>query len=108
MIAIVIVNQNSKSATFKVNVYSVIPLDSNTVRIFMDFHNVGSAAGSASCVIDTKVFNQFGDEVDIEVNSTATNSGVPSHGQQRIYQDIGVNSGDAQFVKPGDVTVTDC
>jgi len=90
------------------HVQSVSALDANTVRIFIDWENTGSGAGSASCVINTTVHNQFGDEVDIKVNATSTNGNVAAHGHQLLYQDIGVNSGDAQYVTKGDVSIGNC
>ncbi|MGD0083551.1 MAG: SHOCT domain-containing protein [Acidimicrobiales bacterium] len=96
------------SANVKGKVVNVVALNGNTVRIYMDWTNSGKAAGSASCVLNTNVDDQFGDQVNIEVNSTATNGKVAAGATQRLYQDIGVNSGDAQFIKPSDVKITDC
>ncbi len=50
---------------------------------------------------------QFGDQVNIEINSTSTKGNVAAHGNQLLYQDIGVNSGDAPYVTKSDVPVTD-
>ncbi len=89
-------------------VRNVVALDGSTVRIYIAWVNSGSSAASASCVINTTVNNQFGDQVDIKVNSTNTNGNVPAHQTQQLYQDIGVNSGDAQYVTKGDVKITNC
>lgn len=112
MIAIVVLvallQGNSPSTSFTVSVYSVVPLDSNTVRVFMLWDNTGKVSGSDECVMDTNVHDQFGDLVNTEVNSVGTNGNLKPGAEQRIYQDIGVNNGDAQYIKPGDVTFSGC
>jgi len=89
-------------------VYSVVPLDGDTVRVFMSWKDSGKTAASASCVLDTEVFNRFGDNVNVEANSTGTNGQIKPGQSQRIYQDIGVNSGDAPYITRKDVSITDC
>jgi hypothetical protein len=96
------------SADVKGKVTSVVALDSNTIRLYITWTNHGKSAGSASCVLNTNVYNQFGDEVNIETNQTSTNGNVKPGKTQLLYQDIGVNNGDAQFIKPSDVSILDC
>jgi Short C-terminal domain len=108
IVGVVLFHGNSPSATFTVSAYSVVPLDGNTVRVFMLWDNTGKASGSDECVMDTNVHDQFGDLVNTEVNSVGTNGNLKPNAEQRIYQDIGVNNGDAQFIRPGDVTFTGC
>lgn len=96
------------SANVTGKVTSVVALDGNTVRIYVNWTNHGKAAGSATCIFNTTVDNQFGDEVNIEVNSTGTNGNIKPGKSQLLYQDIGVNNGDAQFVKPKDVQIVNC
>ena len=112
VIAIIIIvaalQGSSPSATFTVSAYNVLPLDGNTVRVYMIWHNTGKASGSDQCVMNTDVHNQFGDLANTEVNSVGTNGNVKPNAQQRIYQDIGVNSGDAQFITPGNITFVSC
>lgn len=86
----------------------VVALDGNTVRIYMAFTNHGKASGTASCVIDTTVYNQFGDEVNIRENATGTNGTVGVGQTVHQYQDIGVDNGDATYVKVSDVKIVDC
>jgi len=70
--------------------------------------NDGKASGSESCVFDTTVTDQFGDKVNIEVNSTSTNRNLKAGATRFLYEDIGVNNGDAKFIKPGDVAFNNC
>lgn len=100
---------NGKSADIKAKATSVVALNGNTVRIYMDFTNVGkTSGGSSTCIINTTVYDQFGDEVNVETNETGTNHNIAPGGHELLYQDIGVNNGDAQYVKPSDVSITDC
>jgi hypothetical protein len=110
VIVVVVASSGSSGPSAHVTgkVTSVVALDSNTVRIYILWSNTGKAAGSASCAMNTSVYNQFGDQVNIEVNSTATNGNVKAGATQFLYQDIGVNNGDAQYIKPSDVTILDC
>jgi len=96
------------SANVTGTVWSVVPLDGNTVRVYMIWTNHGNKAGSASCVLNTTVRNQFGDVTDVEVNSTATNNSLNPGQTVHQYQDIGVDSGDAGNVSAKDVKITNC
>jgi hypothetical protein len=99
---------SSPSATFTVVTTRVLPLDGNTVRVFMRWDNVGKVSGSDACAMDTNVHDQFGDLVNTEVNSVGTNGDVGPDAVQVMYQDIGVNGGDAQYIKLGDITFSGC
>ena len=46
--------------------------------------------------------------MNIEVNSTNTNGNVKPGKTQYLYQDLGVNKGDAEYVTRKDVTITNC
>lgn len=94
-------------ADISVRAARVLSLDGNTVRVYMTFTNSGKASGSVSCVMNTTVYDQFGDEVNIRVNSTGTNT-VAAGQSKTLYQDIGVDSGDAPYVKASDVKLVDC
>jgi hypothetical protein len=48
------------------------------------------------------------DSVNIEVNPTNTNGSLKPGQSQNLYQDIGVNNGHAQYIKPSDVKIVDC
>ena len=89
-------------------VQSVRAFDSNEVRISINWVNSGSSPASASCVITTTVYNQSGDLVNVPVNPTDTDGNVPAHSSQLLYQYIGVDSGDAQFLTKSDVFVGTC
>ena len=108
VIAVVVSSSKSSGADVKPQVYNVLPLDGNTVRVYVRWVNTGTGAGSASCVINTSAYNQFGDLDKIEVNSTNTNGNVAAHGVQLLYQDIGVPNGDASNVSKKDVQITNC
>ncbi len=99
---------NSQSARVTGRVVSVKALDSSEVRVYIRWTNTGKAAGSAACVLSTNVYNAFGDEVTTETNSTNTNGNLKPGGVQLLYQDIGVNAGDASRVRPKDVSITGC
>ena len=58
--------------------------------------------------MNTNVMNQFGDNVNTEVNATNTNGSIKPGQSQELYQDIGVNSGDAQYIAASDVSFVDC
>jgi len=96
------------SAKVTGKVTNVLALDGNTLRIYIIWTNSGKAAGSGACTLNTTVYNQFGDSVNIEVNSTNTNGSLKPGQSQNLYQNIGVNSGDAQYTKPSDVKILDC
>ncbi len=97
------------SADIVAKPYAVVPLNGSTIRIYMTFTNKGKAAGTSNgCAMDTNVYNQLGDEVNTEVNSTAPNHGLKPGQSIRQYQDIGVNAGDANYIKVKDVTIKDC
>lgn len=108
VVIIALLSSSSPSASFSVRAYGVIPLDQNTVRVFMVWHNGGKGSGNDQCAMNTDVHNQFGDLVNTEVNSVGTNGNVRSGASQRIYQDIGVNNGDAQYVHTKDVSFSGC
>ncbi len=108
VVIIVVASSGGSSANVTGKVTSAGALDGNTVRVYILWTNKGKAAGSASCVLNTTVNNQFGDEVNIEVNSTNTNGNVKPGQTQLLYQDIGVNNGDAQYVTASDVKITNC
>ena len=110
IIIIVAVSSSSSGPSAKITgkVASVIALDSNTVRVYITWTNTGKVAGSVACAMNTTVYNQFGDNVNIEVNSTNTNGNIRPGGTQSLYQDIGVNNGDAKFIKPSDVSFVGC
>ncbi len=97
----------SPSANIKVHVANVIPLDGNTIRVYLYFDNTGKGGGSASCIMNTTVHNQFGDQVNIRTNSTGTNTIAPGVAKT-LYQDIGVDNGDAKFIKPSDIQLVGC
>lgn len=97
------------SAHIEGKVLSVKALDGSEVRIFTRWTNTGKASGSGdNCIYNTTVYNQFGDDVNVEVNSTSTNGTMKPGAVKVIYQDIGVNAGDAPFIKPKDVSIVDC
>lgn len=96
------------SANIAGTVWSVVPLDGNTVRVYIVWTNHGSKSGSASCVLTTTVYNEFGDVADTEVNSTGTNNSLSPGQTVHQYQDIGVDSGDAANVSAKDVKITNC
>jgi hypothetical protein len=98
----------SKSAKVTGKVVQLVALDSNTVRIYLTWTNSGLATGSATCVLNTNVSNQFGDNVNIEVNSTSSNGNIAPGHSRNLYQDIGVNAGDANYVKASDVSIKNC
>ena len=95
-------------AAIAAKVVAVKALDGNTIRVFVRYTNNGKASGSENCVINTTVDNQFGDLVNIHVNSTNTNGNIAPGGTQLLYQDLGVDSGDAGYVTTGDVVLKDC
>ena len=107
-IAIAVSSGRDARAHFTVKVTSVVALDPNTVRLHILWMNDGKASGSESCVFDTTVTDQFGDKVNIEVNSTSTNRNLKAGATRFLYEDIGVNNGDAKFIKPGDVVFNNC
>ena len=96
------------SANITEHAVSVTALDGSNVRIVIDWVNKGKAAGSESCAMNTNVINQFGDNVNTEVNATNTNGSIKPGQSQELYQDIGVNSGDAQYIVAADVSFVDC
>lgn len=96
------------SARVTGKVTNVVAVGGNTLRIYIIWTNSGKAAGSGACTLNTTVYNQFGDMVNIEVNSTNTNGSLKPGQSQNLYQDIGVNSGDAEYIKPSDVKILDC
>lgn len=110
VVIIVAVSSGSSGPSAKVvgKVTNVTALDSSTVRVYVTWTNQGKTAGSLSCALNTTVTNKFGDQVNIEVNSTGTNGNIQPGKSQLLYQDIGVNSGDAQFIKPSNVQLTSC
>jgi hypothetical protein len=59
-------------------------------------------------VINTNVYNQFGDLTTTEVTSTGPNGNLKPGQTQKLYQDQGVTAGDAQYVKASDVSIMDC
>jgi hypothetical protein len=109
VIGIFTVSNSSKggSATVKVQVSNVLALNGNTVRVYLHFTNTGTSTGSASCTMNTTVKNQFGDQVNIRVNTTGTNS-VAAGASKTLYQDIGVDNGDAPYVKVSDIKLVNC
>ncbi len=110
IILIVIGSRHSSSgggSDIKVRATNVLALNGNTVRVYLKFTNSGDSSGSASCVMNTTVYNQFGDEVNVRVNATGTNTVGPNQSKV-LYQDIGVDNGDAQYVKATDVKLVDC
>jgi len=96
------------SANITHNVDGVSVLAGNEVRIHFTWTNTGKGIGSASCVMNTNVYNQFGDLVNTEVTSTGTHGNIEPDGSQYLYQDQEVNPGDAQYVTPSDVSLTNC
>jgi len=108
IIAIAVSSGGGARAHFTAKVTSVIALDSHTVRLYILWTNDGKASGSESCILDTTVTNQFGDKVNVEVNSTSTNGNLQPGANQLLHQDIGVNNGDAKFIKPIDVAFNNC
>jgi len=98
-----------KSAHIEGKVLSVKALDRSTVRVFTRWTNTGKASGDGgSCIYNTKVTNQFGDQVNIEVNTTGTNGTLKPGTSKLLYQDLGVNAGDAPYVTAKDVSIVDC
>jgi hypothetical protein len=108
IIAVVTSSSSGPHAKITGQATSVVALDSNMVRVYIQWTNTGKASGSADCAMDTNVYDQFGDQVNIEVNETGTNSNVVPGATQTVYQDIGVNNGDAQYIKPSDVSFSGC
>lgn len=98
----------SGTSSIKGTVSNVVQLDANEVRVYIVWANSGTSAASDSCAMDTTVHNQFGDEVNIRVNSTATNGDVQPGATQNLYQDIGVDNGDAQYVTAKDIQLVGC
>jgi hypothetical protein len=96
------------SANIKNSVVAVSVLDGSEVRIYIDWTNTGEGTGSTSCVINTNVYNQFGDLTTTEVTSTGPNGNLKPGQTQKLYQDQGVTAGDAQYVKASDVSIMDC
>ena len=83
-------------------------LDNSEIRVFFDFTNGQETPRSFQCVINTTVYNQFGDVVNIHTNSTGSNGKVKAGKTQYLYQDLGVDKGDARFVTVKDVKLVDC
>jgi hypothetical protein len=83
-------------------------LTPSLVRFYIRWTNTGKGSGSASCVLNTNVYNAFGDEVNTEVNSIGTNGNLKPGATQLLYADFGVNNGDASRVKPSDTSIVDC
>lgn len=108
VIVVVAVSGGGPKANITAKATDVVALDGNTVRLYLEFTNHGKASGTANCVINTTVYNQFGDQVNLRVNSTGSNNSIPGGQTVRQYQDIGVDNGDAQYVKVGDVKIVDC
>lgn len=108
VILVTTLTANGPSPSVKAKLVNVIPLSGNEVRLFIRWTNTGNGSGSGACVINTTVHNQFGDEVNIRVNSTNTNGNLKPGATQTLYQDIGVDTGDAPYVKASDVQITDC
>ena len=98
----------SSGATFHPTVARVLPLDGNNLRVFIVWRNVGKAAGSDTCEMNTTIHNQFGDQVNIRVNAINTNGSVDPGSRQVLYDDIGVDSGDAPYVSAKDISFADC
>ena len=89
-------------------VVRVETLGSSEIRVFIDFTNGQKTPRSFQCVINTTVYNQFGDLVNIHTNSTNSNGNVKAGKTQYLYQDLGVDRGDARFVTVKDVKLVDC
>jgi hypothetical protein len=85
----------------------VAALDGNEIRVWLDFTNGQKTSRSFQCVINTTVYNQFGDQVNIRVNSTGSNGNVKPGQTQYIYQDLGVDNGNAKYVTASDVKLLD-
>lgn len=110
IILIVVGSHHSSSgggSDIKVRATNVLALDGNTVRVYLKFTNSGNSTGSVSCVMNTTVYNQFGDEVNNRVNATGTNTVGPNQ-SKILYQDVGVDNGDAQYVTASDIKLVDC
>jgi hypothetical protein len=90
------------------NVVQVEMLDGSEIRVYIDFTNGQKTPRSFQCVINTSVYNRFGDLVNIRTNSTGSNGDVKAGKTQYLYQDLGVDKGDARFVTAKDVKLVDC
>jgi hypothetical protein len=108
VVLVIVIFGNSPGPNIRASVLSVKVLSGSEIRVFMRYKNDGKSAASLSCQIHTNVYNQFGDQVNLEDNSTGTNGNVGAGNVQIIYQDIGVNSGDAPYITVHDVSLTDC
>ncbi len=106
VIAFALFNHHAAKVDIKERVANVVALDNNTVRVYIVWSNVGKVAGSLACTMDTTVTNQFGDQVNIEVNTTNTNGAVRPGQSQDLYQDIGVNAGDAPYIRPQNIKLS--
>jgi hypothetical protein len=96
------------SADITHNVYSVVVLNPQHVRVFTTWHNIGTAAGAASCAMDVTAYDTFGDEIGSGVGSTGTNSLAPGQ-TVHYYQDIVVTDNNAAGVtSTKDVSIVDC
>lgn len=106
VIAFALFNHHAPKVNIKERVVNVVALDNNTVRVYIVWSNVGKVTGSLACTMDTVVTNQFGDQVNIEVNTTNTNGAVRPGQSQDLYQDIGVNAGDAPYIRPQNIKLS--
>jgi len=87
---------------------SVKVLNSNEVRINIAWTNTGTGTASGSCIINTSVYNRFGDLTTVEVTATGTNGPLKFEQTLHLSQDQGVTAGDARFVKLSDITINNC
>lgn len=98
----------SANADVTATVVKVVALDGSDIRISIDWHNSGGAAGGADCVMTTNVYDRAGHQVTSEVNEAGTNGNLAAGATQHVHEDIGVQAGDAPFVKVSDISFTNC
>jgi hypothetical protein len=90
-------------------VYAVVPLDAQHVRIFIRWTNDGKSPASASCSLQATAYSQFGDDIGSGFDSTGTNGNVDPGQTQVTRQDLVITDNNAVGVRSTkDVSITDC
>lgn len=95
-------------AQITAKVRSVVALDPNTIRVYIDWTNSGKTGGQVTCSIEATVRNQAGASVNTEVTAASTHGDIKPGETQHLHRDIGVNKADAQFVKRSDIQLIGC
>jgi hypothetical protein len=90
-------------------VYSVVVLDAQHVRVFILWTNRGKSPASASCTLQATAYSPFGDEIGSGFDSTGTEGNVAPGKTQGTRQDLVITDNNAAGVtSTKDVSITGC